>query len=222
MERAWNYFSQVIFKITTDELLFNQYKHIDPKLDKPNGNVIRQFNLKLYFESFKINPAYLLLGEAPGPNGCRFSGIPFTSERQLVEPTFWLHGVQSSSANYPYEEMSGRVLWNTLSIVHEKFFIYNAIPFHPFLEGNPLSIRTPKAEEIERYTIHLRDIVQILKPEQCVAIGRVAEKAFKSIGINNVVYARHMSHGGETAFVDKMREIFNLPDKEKTTQTRLL
>jgi len=51
---------------------------------------IRRENLQLYLEKMqKLNPSFLLLGEAPGYRGCRLTGIPFSSERILEKTDFF-------------------------------------------------------------------------------------------------------------------------------------
>lgn len=223
MERLWNYFKLILFEVSPKGLLFNQYKENSFVFDKDNSNLIRQQNLKRYMESFTEKPRYMLLGEAPGCYGCRFSGVPFTSEKQLVDPKFWLQGERSSSGD-PYEEFSGRVLWELLAPYHDKFFIYNTIPFHPHTnEVAILTNRTPTKEEIKDNLKYLEKIIEILRPDEHVAIGRVAESAFKALNVKKVTYVRHMSHGGEKLFNDKMKKVFSIPDtREKTMQLKVI
>ena len=62
---------------------FNQYRGVHPELDQPLGDAVRRRNLRQYLEAF-AGAQYLLIGEAAGYCGCRFSGIPFTCETQLL------------------------------------------------------------------------------------------------------------------------------------------
>src|SRR5680860_1017481 len=48
-----------------------------------NGHELRRERLKRHLNA--PNPRLLIIGEAPGYQGCRYSGLAFTSERQLVE-----------------------------------------------------------------------------------------------------------------------------------------
>lgn len=51
---------------------------------------IRRNNLKLYLTKMKdLNPSIMILGEAPGYKGCGLTGIPFTSERIVMENSFF-------------------------------------------------------------------------------------------------------------------------------------
>jgi len=84
MNSLWNLFKNKIFAIPSSEILFNQYMSSNIDVDLPNAAEIRRKNLYDYFKSFPKKPSFVLIGEAPGPWGCRFSGIPFTGERQLI------------------------------------------------------------------------------------------------------------------------------------------
>src|SRR4051812_35512122 len=96
----WNTLQRHLFPISSclAARLFNPYHTVEPGLDRPAADSIRRENLKRYVECFVRPPRYLLVGEAPGWRGCRFSGVPFTSEAQLVEGTLPFAGRQSSNA----------------------------------------------------------------------------------------------------------------------------
>ncbi len=151
--------------------LVNPYACFEPELDRPGGAAIRAATLLAYLEA-RAHPALLLVGEAAGYQGCRFSGIAFTSERSLpgsqwtsMKPEGWrepsatiVHGV--------LEELGledGTILWNV-------------VPFHPAGQV-PLSNRTPRAAERREGTEWLRRILAITQPGVVAAIGRVAQAA---------------------------------------------
>jgi hypothetical protein len=62
--------------------LFNPYREIDPAVDRPRADHIRR---RTCAATWKLHPLARCAGdrEAPGWRGCRFSGVPFTSEAQL-------------------------------------------------------------------------------------------------------------------------------------------
>ena len=64
---------------------FNQYRDVHAELDLPDGAAVRRHNQRCYLETF-AGARFVLVGEAAGYAGCRFSGIPFTCEAQLVGP----------------------------------------------------------------------------------------------------------------------------------------
>jgi len=61
---------------------FNQYRDADAAFDCPGAAKIRLGNLAAYLRA-RPHPSLMLVGEAAGYAGCRFSGIAFTSERCL-------------------------------------------------------------------------------------------------------------------------------------------
>ncbi len=168
----------------------------------------RRQNLKKYISCFSNNPEIFLVGEAPGPWGCRFSGIAFTSERQLVEGDLPFEGQTTSTFDPPVLERSGTILWGALQDYFPRFFVWNCIPYHPFNPGEPLTIRTPKKSEVLKFNSILESVVKILSPKHIVAIGRKAEQRLSQIGFDPI-YVRHPSFGGKPAFLKGMEEIFN-------------
>lgn len=71
-----------------------------------NENTVN--NLKLYLKKMlKIKPKYLLVGEAPGYKGCRWSGIPFTSEEILDTSSFL--GINSNLENLQKRKIQQKV-----------------------------------------------------------------------------------------------------------------
>src|SRR5690606_10917057 len=109
---------------------------------------IRRDNLRSYLAAYESMPDILLVCEAPGPWGCRFSGVPITSESQLLDPAFPVHGRKSSTAAEPYSEYSANIHWRVLAPYFPRFLTWNTVPLHPHRE-DPLSIRTPTNREID-------------------------------------------------------------------------
>lgn len=205
----WHFMNEEVFTVSSEEDLFNQYTDTNPSVDSPGANSIRRENLKNYLASFDVRPDVLIVGEAPGPRGCRFSGVPFTSERQLCESTLAFTGLQSSNSINPYDEATAKVFWNALHNQHSKFLVWNCIPFHPFdMQKGPLSVRNPRPKEINRYLYLLDKLCKILQPQRIVAVGKKAEYALRGLSIKSVVYVRHPSHGGTIEFVDGIQKVF--------------
>src|SRR5919106_4390686 len=94
---VWAVLEERVFTHTSSDRLFNFYKDGEEALDLPDGPAIRRQNLKSYLSCFRERPPVLLLAEAPGPWGCRFSGVPITSESQLLDAHFPVRGMQSST-----------------------------------------------------------------------------------------------------------------------------
>ena len=181
--------------------VFNPYQDCDPALDRPNGAALRRQNLCRYLEAF-AGAAYVLVGEAAGYAGCRFSGIPFTSEAQIAgaECLPWARGLGlvQSSREGPWRERSAGVVWGALG-ERRDCVLWNAFPWHPYADG-PLSNRRPTRGELARGAEALACFLSLLAGAQVVAIGRVSEGLLAGLGIS-APYIRHPAHGGRPAFV---------------------
>ncbi len=194
-----NLIAEHLFDEPSLEDLFNPYSTMNPDLDRADAIEIRRANLARYILDRPTNPSVLLLAEAPGPWGCRFSGVPITSEEQLLESSFPLDGQQASLSENPHKEYSASVYWRVLQPFYGHIFTWNTVPFHPHHVGEPLSIRTPRTSEINRFSSLLEGIVSVMNPARTIAIGRKAEKALSIVGAA-AVYVRHPSQGGATLF----------------------
>lgn len=233
LEKLWNYCNDEIFPHCpkNDNELFNQYKYADVRVDIPGAHDVRKENLRVYFESFKEKPEILILAEAPGPWGCRFSGVPLTSERQLSfqkiskkskDRNFPFPGKISSSPdrdptlNYkrhrtPYASKTSAIFWNIMVRHHQKFLAWNTLPFHPHNYLNILSFRSPPGDpEIEYYSnLFLKNVVTIFKPRYFLPLGKTARKALSYLGINNSPQDIPHPSKRDSSFKTKMDEIFN-------------
>ena len=165
-----------------------------PGLDRPGGAAVRAENL-LAFLRARPAPALLLVGEAPGYRGCRFSGIPFTSERSLplerrtsLRPAGWV-------------EPSATIVQRTLARLARQgdTLLWNVFPFHPMAPGDPLTNRRPTAAELREGRAWLDRLLGLVRPAQVVAVGRVAGDALHA---GNVI--RHPSHGGARRFEQEL------------------
>ena len=193
--------AKILFSQPSSDYLFNPYSSVNPELDVPGANVIRQNNLQHYICDRTAQPKVLLLAEAPGPWGCRFTGVPITSEQQLLDPRFPVHGQQTSKGDAPHKEYSASIYWKILQPYHESIFTWNTVPFHPHYPGKPLTIRTPRQSEINQFLPLLKGMVELLSPKSILAVGRKAEKALTILGFETT-YVRHPSQGGATLFAE--------------------
>ncbi|MEJ2313891.1 MAG: uracil-DNA glycosylase [Nitrospirota bacterium] len=203
----WEVFRKDVFTVPSTEVLFNQYRDRVEGLDLPGAEEIRRENLRGYLASFGRRPRALVVGEAPGPWGCRFSGLPFTGERMLEEGAFPFGGRKSSTHEPPYQERSGVIFWRDMLPRLGEFLLVNSVPFHPHRRGEPLSIRTPTRGELEGCAPILAAIVERLDPRTLVAVGRKAEAALGMLGLP-ALYVRHPSRGGAREFARGMERIF--------------
>ncbi len=184
--------------------VFNQYRDVDPTLDCPCGPEVRRRNLRCYLEAFS-DARFVLVGEAAGYAGCRFSGIPFTGEVQLVGPKrldwtveFATRLARSSVADCLWAERSATIVWEGLERRRD-CVLWNAFPWHPFGEAGPLSNRAPGRDLYDGFEV-LCCLLDQFPSARPYAVGRVAERALGAVG-RRAPYIRHPSHGGKRAFL---------------------
>ena len=91
----------------------------------PTGT-IRTANPLAYLQD-RRHPALLLVGEAAGYHGCRFSGIAFTSERSFAGPQ------RTSTRPEGWQEPSATVVHGELASLglEGSTVLWNVVPFHP-------------------------------------------------------------------------------------------
>ncbi len=202
-------FERELFAIPSSDDLFNMYQdRVDGNRDLQDAPSIRRENLRNYLRAYPNRPPVLLMIEAPGPWGCRFSGVPITSEAQLLESDFPIDGKRTSVDTKPMTEYSANIFWRILRPYFPQFFIWNTVPFHPFHAGRPDTIRGPRVSEIRQFAELNRAVIDALQPEQIYAVGRKAERLLQQeLGLE-CRYVRHPSQGGATLFEASMLEAF--------------
>ena len=174
----------------TPPTLVNQYSCCEPGFDRPDGAAIRRANLLAYLEA-RPHPVLLLVGEAAGYQGCRFSGIAFTSERSLPQIQW------TSTRAEGWQEPSATVVHGTLAELglEDRTILWNVVPFHP-ADQMTLSNRTPRAKERHAGADWLGRLVAITQPQVVAGIGRHAANALPP----GTPYLRHPAHGGAGRF----------------------
>jgi len=203
---VWTLFDEHVFPSPTTEEAFNLYRDRHPDLDEVDAPARRRANLRTYLSCFDEPPPLFLLAEAPGPWGCRFSGIPITSEAQLVDPSFPIDGQSTSRSDDPHTEYSASIFWRVLQPAFPRFFVWNSVPLHPHDQNDPLSIRTPRRTEVRAWSELLVQLLNALDPTRCVGLGRKGERALKEVGAEPV-YVRHPSQGGAKKFEDGIQRL---------------
>lgn len=206
LQPVWDIISSDIFTLSSSPGLFNPYNDQTQEFDKPGAIKTRRENFSAYLSCYKEMPRIFLLAEAPGPWGCRFSGVPLVSEALLEDAEFPIHGTATSLAEKPHGEYTANIYWRVLGPYFPQFFTWNSVPFHPYKEGKPMSIRNPGNREVQVYTETLRKILDVMQPEKMLAIGRKAEYAYGKIDVA-CTYIRHPSQGGARKFEEGINEV---------------
>lgn len=198
---------------------FNQYGTSD-QVETERANRVRRENLRLYLRQLAhVTPRAMLVGEAPGYRGCRLTGVPFTSERILLNGLD-VAGVRSTCRIFGLEcgyqktsereritgEASATIMWEAISSLRPLPLLWNAYPFHPFRPRETNSNRRPSAQELASGRELISEFLHHYAFETVVAVGESAASALTAAGIS-FHKVRHPSHGGKSAFVDGLRQI---------------
>jgi uracil-DNA glycosylase len=177
--------------------------------DGPPGNAIRRANLGLALRLARAHgPDLLLVGEAPGYHGARRTGVPFTSERLLLEGLPPLGAEQG----YKIATADGRIAnEQTATIVYRELrargFVaagWNAYPLHPHRFGNDQSNRPPRAGEIALGRPLLARALALFPGVPAVAMGTVAAGSLAALGVPHF-RLRHPAQGGASQFAEGLR-----------------
>lgn len=171
-----------------------------------NPPVERQQRLAAHFD---CRAEYLLIGEAPGYQGCRFSGIPFTSERLIHEGKIpRVPATRFTTRPKPWSEPSATIVWGALHElgIAQTTVLWNAFAWHPHNTGRPLSNRTPTREEFCVASGTLCKVLQQFVYARVVAVGENASRILQVLGQPHAK-VRHPANGGAPKFREGLREI---------------
>jgi hypothetical protein len=188
---------------------FNQYAEAGPD-DMPGAAETRLANLRAYVAE-RGGADVVCLGEAGGYQGMRWSGIAFTSERDLAR---WGAPYEPTCSARRWSEPSGTIVHKVLEELdaERRVILWNTVPTHPHRPGEPLSNRRPTPAEIAAGAPFAMRLIELVRPRTVVAVGRVAE----SILPPGTTYVRHPANAGGPAFREGMRAILAAPSRAPT------
>jgi uracil-DNA glycosylase len=181
---------------------FNPWTDHDPTTDaEPNAPAQRLARLRAHLD---CSPHSILIGEAPGYQGCKVSGIPFTSERLVLEgtiPRVKPKDHRLSTRTRPWSEPSATIVWGALHElgIADRILLWNAYPWHPHKPGNLHSNRTPTPDERASGRPVLLALLEAFPDARLFALGRQAEHTLAALGIP-ATPLRHPAMGGATKF----------------------
>jgi hypothetical protein len=174
---------------------FNQYRDGGgDDRDPATAPAARTENLRTYLRS-RAGARVLLVGEAAGWRGARYSGIALLSERLILERD---EPYRTTSRNpRGFAEPSATIVRGVLRDGgwEEETLVWNTVQTHPFAES-PHTNRPPsRAETIAGRELLLR-LIEIVRPAHVVALGRVAASALPAE--LHAVAVRHPAQSGAT------------------------
>ena len=185
--------------------LFNPYRDECPHQTQDNSSAARAQRLAAHLDR---QAKYILCGEAPGYQGCRYSGIAFTSERLLLEGS--IPGVPSipgrlSNRRLPFSEPSATTVWKNLYAlrIEESTIMWNALQMHPYPANGETQFwgnRTPSEAEFQDGIPALQFLIENNPDAHLIAVGGKAAGLLKRMGIPPAACVRHPAFGGATEF----------------------
>ncbi len=158
------------------------------------------------------NVRAILVGEAAGYQGCRYSGITFTSERLLMEGA--ISGIPAiekrlTLRKLPFSEPSATIVWGVLKELNiaENVVMWNAFPWHPMKENQIHSNRTPTNKELQSGLPLLELLLQHFHDIRVISVGKKATQTLNNLGIKIEAEVRHPAMGGANKFREGVRKI---------------
>jgi len=151
------------------------------------------------------DPEFILVGEAPGYAGCRYSGIAFTSERLLTEgaiPRIPALSGRLSTRRLPFSEPSATIVWKTLYRlgIAERTILWNAVQLHPYKKDLPWSNRTPTTDEVALGAPSMLRLLAAFPNAKIIAVGKKSDELLKCMNIVPLAAVRHPANGGAGQF----------------------
>lgn len=200
---------------SVDRPVFNPWADIDfLDLDE---DASRQRCDRLTHHFAEYHPKLLLIGEAPGYQGCRFSGVPFTNEALICAGRIpRIPATPFTAREKPWSEPSATIVWETLHVlgVADQTIMWNAFPWHPHKPGEPHSNRTPTTTEVRGGLHILSEVCKLFADElgaRIVAVGNKSAEALtllgRHLGTNTFERVRHPSMGGANKFRGGLRAL---------------
>ncbi|HYE70626.1 MAG TPA: uracil-DNA glycosylase [Aquabacterium sp.] len=200
--------------------VFNPWSDIDPM--DALGMHAAKARISRLEAHFNCRPSYLLIGEAPGYQGCHFSGVPFTNEKLILDGAVprvkWNNRI--TTRRLPWSEPAATIMWRTLHHlgIAGSTVMWNAYAWHPHhgaciskccstcRPGDRYSNRTPTGAEVEAGLRILWDITAHFHEATVIAVGKVAARALAEISMP-CESVRHPSMGGAREFAEGLERI---------------
>jgi uracil-DNA glycosylase len=195
--------------------LFNPWRDWGDADDRNNPLGGPEGRLNRLAAHLDCEPRYIICGQWPGWRGCRYSGIAFTSERQVMDgvapriaPT--LHRLtRATSCGAPLSEPAATIMWNTLHRlgIANEVVLWNALQLHPHRPSLPHTNRTPTWAEIELGAPALEMLLEAFPDAKVISIGLKSEELLREIDMLPNGRLRHPAYGGARQFSEGMRRL---------------
>lgn len=202
------------------EGIFNPWRDFDSANDRSeHAPAWRSEHLQCYLDERVGSAKLLLVGEAPGYRGCKYSGVAMTSERMLAgqhkavsaQDVVRTGGQRTSHEKHgpAFQEPTASITWSllmSLGLGPRDFVFWNAFPCHPHRPGEPLTNRAPSSREMEKAAHVLPEMLALLPQAKVLAVGRIAERTLQGLGVAAQA-VRHPAMGGANLFRSQVQSI---------------
>lgn len=193
------------------DAVFNPYSDHCPLHDRADAPQRRRANLRRFLESVADDEVdSIWIARDLGYRGGRRTGLPLTDEMHFQ--TFSkIYGLSLSRATKgpPMAERTAAIIWRVLQQIDQPVSLWNIFPLHPFEPGDPLSNRCHTRAEREMFSDVLFTLLDMLRPQRIIAIGRDAQKALADMSLDCHA-VRHPSYGGQAEFISSMFALYGL------------
>jgi uracil-DNA glycosylase len=186
-----------------DKRLFNPWSQSCPNDISNKYFLQRRKNLKAHLSC--PDPLCLIIGEASGYRAARFTGVPFTSEKLLVDQAIprvdHPKGERITTRHIPWKEPSATIVWEELKKhqIADRVILFNAVPWHPEGKDGPLSNRATNAAEKKAGQECLSLFFELFQDIPVMTLGNIASESLNRLSIEHTKI-RHPANGGAPLF----------------------
>ncbi|MGI3212140.1 uracil-DNA glycosylase [Roseovarius tibetensis] len=193
----------------------------------PEAPQIRRRQLAAYLRRRCETARLMLVAEAPGYQGARFSGIAMTCERTLLghKPGVPAEAVlgpddKGTRTSHPetgrngpekalgFSEPTASIVWRELVALGltDHVVLWNVFPFHPYRAGVPLTNRTPSHTDVAAHLDILTDLHSRFPAARVICIGNTARDHLRPLA-PDLPTLRHPANGGASKFRAGLRDL---------------
>ena len=210
--------------------VFNPWKDYDERYDiHKRSSLIRRRQLSAYLEERIGKAKMLIIAEAVGYQGGRFTGIAMTCERMLlgfhptVSPSMVISGVEPTRTSNGssvfitkqtqrekgFNEPTDSVVWNAIldaNMDPYEVVLWNIFPFHPYKGDDGLTNRTPTKEELDQGWAYTSELMKLFPDARILGVGQKSSQTLQDYGVNVQATLRHPANGGAGLYKQQFKE----------------
>lgn len=195
------------------ENAFNPYVDRCETFDRVDAARTRAAALEAMIESAMVAPVDAIwVGRDLGYRGGRRTGLALTDEVNAgAHMSRWGVEIDRPTVGAVVAERTAAVIWTMLAQIDARIFLWNVFPLHPHEPSQPFTNRNHNAKERRAGEGILALLIELLRPKRIFAIGNDAAQAVNRIDDRlPVIAVRHPSYGGQTQFLQQIREAYAL------------